>query len=193
MVTCRGSGHAIWPRGRDKWRRAGWILIGDKARNGWQVKQMILNLSWEQRWTWCSWGTWAFCGCQGWKRRWRPDCPFPIGSSRSLKILEQESKKTFYVHSNKAVSMQTNGARLRAQKTWVWAQLCLGFPGGSADKESAVMWETWVASLSWEDPPGEGNSYPLQYSGLENSMDCIAHGVSTSQTLLSDFHFTSAC
>ena len=26
------------------WRRAGWILIGDKAWNGWQVKQMILNL-----------------------------------------------------------------------------------------------------------------------------------------------------
>ena len=32
------------------------------------------------------------------------------------------------------------------------------------------------------------NSYPLQYSGLENSMDCIVHGVTKSQTLLSDFH-----
>ena len=28
--------------------------------------------------------------------------------------------------------------------------------------------------------PGEGNSYPLQYSGLENSMDCIVHGVTKS-------------
>ena len=28
--------------------------------------------------------------------------------------------------------------------------------------------------------PGEGNSYPLQYSGLENSMDCIVHGVTES-------------
>ena len=28
--------------------------------------------------------------------------------------------------------------------------------------------------------PGEGNSYPLQYSDLENSMDCIAHGVAES-------------
>ena len=36
--------------------------------------------------------------------------------------------------------------------------------------------------------PGEGNSYPLQYSGLENSMDCIVHGVAKSQTWLSDFH-----
>ena len=37
--------------------------------------------------------------------------------------------------------------------------------------------------------PGGGNSYPLQYSGLENSMDCIVHGVTKSQTRLSDFHF----
>ena len=37
--------------------------------------------------------------------------------------------------------------------------------------------------------PGEGNSYPLQYSGLENSMDCIVHEVVKSWTLLSDFHF----
>ena len=38
---------------------------------------------------------------------------------------------------------------------------------------------------------GEGKGYPLQYSGLKNSMDCIVHGVTKSQTWLSDFHFTS--
>ena len=37
--------------------------------------------------------------------------------------------------------------------------------------------------------PGEGNGYPLQYSGLENSMDYIVHGVAKSQTQLSGFHF----
>ena len=36
--------------------------------------------------------------------------------------------------------------------------------------------------------PGEGNYYPLQYSGLENSMDHIVHGVAKSQTGLNDFH-----
>ena len=36
--------------------------------------------------------------------------------------------------------------------------------------------------------PGEGNGYPLQYSGLENSMDCIVHGITKSQTQLSNFH-----
>ena len=32
--------------------------------------------------------------------------------------------------------------------------------------------------------PGEGKGYPLQYLGLENSMDCIGHGVAKSQTRL---------
>ena len=36
---------------------------------------------------------------------------------------------------------------------------------------------------------GEGNGNPLQYSGLENSMDCIVHGVARSPTRLRDFHF----
>ena len=47
------------------------------------------------------------------------------------------------------------------------------------------MLETWVQS------PGEGNDYQFQYSSLENSMDCIVHGVTRNQTRLSDFHFTS--
>ena len=51
------------------------------------------------------------------------------------------------------------------------------------------MWETWVQSPGWEDSPGEGNDYSLQYSGLENSMDCRVYGVTKSQTQLSDFHF----
>ena len=37
--------------------------------------------------------------------------------------------------------------------------------------------------------PGEGKGYLLQYSGLENSMDCIAHGVTESWTRLSDRRF----
>ena len=37
--------------------------------------------------------------------------------------------------------------------------------------------------------PGEGKGYPLQYSDLENAMDCIVHGVTKSRTWLSDFQF----
>ena len=56
-------------------------------------------------------------------------------------------------------------------------------------KNLPAMWETWVRCLGWEDFPGEGNSYPLQYSGLENSMDYIVHGVANSQTWRSEIHF----
>ena len=37
----------------------------------------------------------------------------------------------------------------------------------------------------------EGKGYPLQYSGLENSMDYIVHGVAKSWTGPSDFHFST--
>ena len=37
--------------------------------------------------------------------------------------------------------------------------------------------------------PGGGKGYPFQHSGLENSMDCIVHGVANSQTQLSNLHF----
>ena len=56
-------------------------------------------------------------------------------------------------------------------------------------KNLPVIRETWVRSLGWEDSPGEGKGYPFQYSGLENFMDCIVHGVSNSRTWLIDFHF----
>ena len=51
-------------------------------------------------------------------------------------------------------------------------------------KNPPAMQETWVQSLGCQDP-GEGRDYPLQYSGLEKSMDCIVHGVAKSQTRLS--------
>ena len=69
-------------------------------------------------------------------------------------------------------------------RTSIWQ---LG-PDSSVGKESACR--------AGGDPgsgrsPGEGKGYPLQYSSLENSMDCIVHGIAKSRTWLSDFHFTS--
>ena len=59
-------------------------------------------------------------------------------------------------------------------------------------KNLPAMWETWVQSLGWEDLLEKEKGYPLQYSGLENSRDCIVHGVTKRRTRLSDlrFHFS---
>ena len=59
----------------------------------------------------------------------------------------------------------------------------------SAGKESACNAGDLGSIPGLGRSPGEGKGYPLQYSGLENSMDCIVHGVSKSWTPLSDFHF----
>jgi len=65
----------------------------------------------------------------------------------------------------------------------------LGFPCGSAGKESACNAGDLDSIPGLGRSPGEGKGYPLQYPGLENSMDCIVHGVTKSPTRLSDFHF----
>ena len=55
-------------------------------------------------------------------------------------------------------------------------------------KNPPAMWEGDLGSIAGlGKSPGEGKDYPLQYSGLENSMDCIVHGVTKSRTQLNDF------
>ena len=57
-------------------------------------------------------------------------------------------------------------------------------------KESAGNAGDLGSVLGLGRSPGEAKGYPLQYSSLENSMDCnIVHGVAKSSTWLSDFHF----
>ena len=65
----------------------------------------------------------------------------------------------------------------------------MGFPGGSAGNKSSRTAGDLGFIPGLGRSPGERNSYPLQYSGLENSMDCIVHQVAKSRTRLSDFHF----
>ena len=67
----------------------------------------------------------------------------------------------------------------------------LDFPCGSAGKESACKARDLVLIPGLGRSPGKGKGYPLQYSGLENSMDCMVYRVANSWTQLSDFHFHS--
>ena len=67
----------------------------------------------------------------------------------------------------------------------------LDFPCGSDGKASAYNAGDPRSIPGLGRSPGEGKGHPLQYSSLENSMDCIVRGVAKSRTRLSDFHFTS--
>ena len=58
----------------------------------------------------------------------------------------------------------------------------MAFPRGSAGKESACNVGDLGLIPGMGSSPGEGKSYPLQYSGLENSMNCIVHGVAELDT-----------
>ena len=66
----------------------------------------------------------------------------------------------------------------------------LGFPGGSAGKESACNEGDLGSIPGLGRSPGEGKGYPLQYSALENYIDCIVRGVAKTLTWLNSFHFT---
>ena len=56
-------------------------------------------------------------------------------------------------------------------------------------KNLPAMQETPVRFLGWEDSPGEGKGYLLQYSGLEKSMDNTVNEIAKSQAQLNDFHW----
>ena len=73
---------------------------------------------------------------------------------------------------------------------FVPALLCvMSFPDGSVGKGSACNAGDLGSIPGLGRSPRERKGYPLQYSGLENSMDSVVHGVTKNQTQLSDFHF----
>ena len=57
-----------------------------------------------------------------------------------------------------------------------------GFPGGSDGKEFACNAGDLGLISGLARSSGEGKGYPLQHSGLENSIDCIVHGVAELDT-----------
>ena len=81
------------------------------------------------------------------------------------------------------------GDILKDPYTYTYTSPMSGFPDSSVDKESSYNAGDPGSIPGLGKSSGEGKGYPLQYSGLENSMDCMVHGVTKSQTRLSDFHF----
>ena len=66
-----------------------------------------------------------------------------------------------------------------------------GFPGSSAGKETTCNVGDLGSIPGLGRSLGEGNTYALQYPGLENSRDCIVLGVAKSRTQLGNFHTRS--
>ena len=60
--------------------------------------------------------------------------------------------------------------------------LPMGFPCGSAGKESTHNAGDLGSIPGLGRSLGEGKGYPLQHSSLENSMDSMVHGVAKSRT-----------
>ena len=65
----------------------------------------------------------------------------------------------------------------------------MGFPFGSAGKEFTCNMDDLGSIPELERSPGEEKGYPLPYSGLENSLGWLVHGVTKSLTRPSDLHF----
>ena len=74
------------------------------------------------------------------------------------------------------------GSYLIEARSFNIAIVTLGFPDSSVGKESTCNTGDPSSIPGSEKSPGERTGYPLQYSSLENSMDCIVHGVIKSKT-----------
>ena len=94
-----------------------------------------------------------------------------------------------YIQIWNILSFQMGSGKLPTSTSYI----CIGrqvlYYCGSAGKESACNVGDLASIPGLGRPPGEGKGYPLQYSGLENSMDCIVHGITKSRMRLSSFTF----
>ena len=110
------------------------------------------------------------------------DCPFPLSISHCIPYSELYLKgfpgssagKVSTCNAGDPGSIPGSG-RSSGEGTgyplqYSWASLV-----AQLVKNLPAMWEIWVQSLGWEDLLEKRTAYPLQYSGLENSMDYIVH------------------
>ena len=96
---------------------------------------------------------------------------------KTLKLRKIKGKKRRGQQRIQWLNSITDSMNMNLSKLWER----VGFPCGSAGKESACNAGDLGSIPGLERSPWEGKGYPLQYSVLENSMDCIVHGVAVRQ------------
>ena len=99
----------------------------------------------------------------------------------SSDIPRQYIRKQRYYFASKGLYSQSYV--FSSSRVWMW-----GFPYGSAGKESFCNAGDLGSIPGLGRSPGERKGYPFQYSGVENYMDCIVHGVAKRKTRLSNSH-----
>ena len=143
------------------------------------------------------------------ERLWTPGCPLPFtgwaGGTWRPRVLRAwgwrwpntqtrdhhgpremgQGERRAQTHDATTASAKTRGAGPELP-----TPVFLGFPGGSAGKESACNVEDLASVPGLGRSPGERQDYPLQNSGLKNSRDCTVRGVAKSWTRL---FFTFTC
>ena len=110
----------------------------------------------------------------------------PLDSKEIKELLQQEINPEY---SLEGPWFDSWVGKLRWRRDRLPTPVFMGFPCGSAGKESAYNAGDLCLISGFGRALGKGKGYPLQYSGLKNSMDCMVHGVAKSQARLSDFHF----
>ena len=116
--------------------------------------------------------------------RERESIKFVSAFSSAKSCLVKKIREKLQTHNLSTI--HRNHLRLNHTNILMW-----GLPCGSTGKETACNTGDLGLIPGLGRSPGDGKGYPLQYSGLENSMDCMVNGVAKSQTQLSDFHFLS--
>ena len=112
-----------------------------------------------------------------------------VGRHQALRLVKPERDEAWALSSPAAeITITCTSAGVIVFACLCRALLGWGFLCGLAGKESACNAGHLGSIPGLERSPGEGKGYPLQYSGLEKSMDYTVHGVANSQTRLSDFH-----
>ena len=116
------------------------------------------------------------------------DCLQPYGMQHPMGFPDSSVGKKSTCNTGDSGSISGSRRSICWRRDRLPIPVFLGFPSGSGGKESSCNAGDLDSIPGLGRSPGEGKGYPLQYSDLENSMDCIVYGVTKSQTQLSNFH-----